>query len=281
MNVRALIYLTLLSISLVACEEKMVFVPDNPGPPPTDKVVLIEELTGATCPNCPKGAAALASILEQFEGTVVGVGIHGEQQAEPVPNLSIYDFRNPAAAAVEASFSPFLGKPSAVINRIKFENQDFLAITGTDTWSTFVESELQRPNELNVFPNVSYDQESRQINLEVVVNGVESITGDYSLTVYLTQSHIIDAQEDVSDIILDFEFNHVLMDAMTNPLGDSFFTGTINNGDILSREYTYTLPDNPQDGLWIPEDMEIIAFITNVDIEDPRVIQASKAYLIE
>ncbi len=281
MNFRTFIYLGLLLVFLSSCEEKMVFVPDNPGPPETDKVVLIEELTGATCPNCPKGAAALASILEQFEGAVIGVGIHGEQQAEPVPNLSIYDFRNPAAAAVEASFSPFLGKPSAVINRVKFENQDFLAITGTDTWSTFVETELDRPNEMNVFPNLSYDPVTRQIDLDVVVNGVESITGDFSLTVYLTQSHIIDAQEDVSDIILDFEFNHVLMDAMTNPLGDSFFTGTINNGDILSRQYSYTLPENPQDGLWIPEDMEVIAFITNVDIEDPRVIQAAIVHLQE
>ncbi len=272
-----LVFLFILSALFISCEEVMVNVPD-PKPPETEKIVLVEELTGATCPNCPKGAAALESILEFFEGSVVAVGIHGVQQAAPVPNLSKYDFRNPAAVELEESFAPFLGKPSAVINRVKFDDQQFVAITGTDVWSNYVEQELQRASELNLFIAADYDTNTRAIDIEVTVNGVRDLVGDYLITVLITQSHIIDAQEDVSEIIEEFEFNHVLMDAVTDPLGDPFRT-EITPGEIITQNYTYTLPE--EDGLWVAEDMEIVAFVHNVDVDDSRVIQANMIKLSE
>ncbi len=56
-------------IILLSCEEIPIIIAD-PVIPDSEKVVLIEELTGASCPNCPKGSAAIENILTKFPGRV-------------------------------------------------------------------------------------------------------------------------------------------------------------------------------------------------------------------
>ena len=66
----------LIIMSLSRCEEKMVIIP--PYEPPTgNKVVLVEDLTGARCPNCPVGSAKLELLEEKYNHKIVIVGIHG------------------------------------------------------------------------------------------------------------------------------------------------------------------------------------------------------------
>jgi hypothetical protein len=48
-----------ISVSFFTCTEIPIQLKD-PVIPESDRVVLIEELTGASCPNCPKGSAAIA-----------------------------------------------------------------------------------------------------------------------------------------------------------------------------------------------------------------------------
>lgn len=277
MNVKY--YILLVAVVFFSCRDDNMVTPD-PTTSTAQNIILVEKLTGASCPNCPKGAETIESLVQQFDGSVIAVSVHGVQQAAPLPNMSIHDFRNPAAVEIEESFVPFLGKPSVVINRVQFEDQNFMAITGTSTWQSYIEQELNRPEEINLFQNVSYNELSRRIDVELTVTGIEDLLGDYFVTVLLTQSHIVDAQNELSSIIEDFEFNHVLMDAISNPLGDPLST-SISMDNAIQKSFSYTLPEEDGKGLWIAEDMEIVAFIENVDPADARIIQASKINVVE
>jgi hypothetical protein len=69
-------------IFFLSCEEVTIPITDVVIEP-TEKVVLIEELTGAKCPNCPKGTKAIENILSKYPDNVIAVGIHGSFLAEP------------------------------------------------------------------------------------------------------------------------------------------------------------------------------------------------------
>jgi len=102
-----------------ACEEQMVVIPIDPTIT-SGKVVLVEELTGVSCPNCPAGSARLEGMLQTFPNNLVVVGIHGGFLAEPVSD-SKYDLRSDAGVHLDQFLKDYLGKPSAYFNRLRYE----------------------------------------------------------------------------------------------------------------------------------------------------------------
>ena len=50
-----------------------------------DKVVLIEELTGVRCPNCPDGHQEVETILANNPGRVLAVAVHTPFLGQPFP----------------------------------------------------------------------------------------------------------------------------------------------------------------------------------------------------
>ncbi len=264
----------LLSIVFISCEEQMVPIPEFTVPE-TNKVVLIEELTGVSCPNCPRGVAAIEAILTKFEGLVVTYGVHGELQSEPKSN-SKYDFRNEDAFELEIFLLPFWGKPSAAINRVFFEGEDNATTTSVDLWSSFVEDELTKPQQLDIAVNSDYNEGTRTATINIGVTTLAAISESIQLNVAITESNLIDPQDDVNTTIEDFVHKHVLKDMLTQILGDEIGRDVSAN-ESLTKSYSYTVPAE-LNGEWLVENMEIIAFVTSTN-HDGEVLQAGSIHL--
>lgn len=261
------------AITIYSCNEIMLNIED-PVIPESDRVVLIEELTGASCPNCPKGSAAIEFILSQFPGKVAVVGIHGDFLSQPIKDKSKYDFRNQKAKDLENWLKPWYGKPAATTNRILTEDpQEPYAISSPDLWYAEVAKELQKPHQMNILLAVDYDENKRTIDLDVSVIPLVDLAGNYNISVYLTESDIIDAQSNGSEYVEDYEHKHVLMDMMTNATGDSFGTNLKANDVIKKKFPTYTLP--VREGLFNPEKMEVVVMVSKSDVGVRDVVQAA------
>lgn len=261
------------AITIYSCNEIMLNIED-PVIPESDRVVLIEELTGASCPNCPKGSAAIEFILSQFPGKVAVVGIHGDFLAQPIKDKSKYDFRNQKAKELENWLKPWYGKPAATTNRILTEDpQEPYAISSPDLWYAEVAKELQKPHQMNILLAVEYDESKRTIDLDVSVIPLVDLAGNYNVSVYLTESDIIDAQSNGSEYVDDYEHKHVLMDMMTNATGDSFGSNLKANEVIKKKFPTYTLP--VREGLFNPEKMQVIVMVSKSDVGVRDVVQAA------
>ncbi len=265
---------------LFSCEEVPIIVPDaNIQQEDTTvtikKVVLLEELTGASCPNCPAGTAALEGIFAVFEERVVSTAIHGKFLAQPT-SKSMYDFRNDDAKDLENFLAPFLGKPAAAIDRVFFEDQTFMTVDDTGLWQSFVQKRLQEPALLSIELSSNYNESERKANVTVNITAVEDILGFIKLSVIVNENHIIDAQSDQGEIIDDYEHNHVMREMLTSISGDVLGEGILI-GDSITRNFSYSVPAQ-NGGEWIPENMEIIAFVTASNMNN-QVIQATKTYL--
>ncbi|MFZ1703266.1 MAG: Omp28-related outer membrane protein [Saprospiraceae bacterium] len=261
---------------LISCEEIPINIHDVIIEP-TEKIVLIEELTGAKCPNCPKGTKVVENILHKYPKNVIAVGIHGSFLAEPVRSGDP-DLRNEDAKNLENWFKPWFGKPSASVNRI-VENIEYYVNDVPDLWESLVEDELEKPLQLNLFMDVKFDQNSRKIDIEVAVNPLDDLTGDYNISIYVLESHIITAQANGSEIIEEYEHNHVLRKTVTNFSGD-FFGNNLSKNQILKKNYSYILPAE-EGKLNIAENSSIVAFIHKSGSSVRDVIQATSKYLIE
>ena len=274
-QINKIIVLVIVAITIFSCNEIMLNIED-PVIPDSGRIVLIEELTGASCPNCPKGSAALENIIAKYPGKVAVVGIHGQFLAEPIKDKSKYDFRNEKAKELENWFKPWYGKPAATINRILTEDDaEPYAISSPDLWLAEVEKELLKPHQMNILLAVDYNESNRTIDLDVTVIPLVDLVGNYNISVYLTESDIIDAQSNGAVYVDDYKHKHVLMDMMTNATGDSFGSNLRANEVIKKKYPTYTL--TVKEGLHKPENMEVIVMVSKSNPGERDVIQAAHA----
>jgi len=266
---------------IISCEEKEVVIPEFV-PIDTGKTVYVEELTGVKCPNCPTGSARLESILLNYPDNMIVVGIHGIDLASPISGLSKYDFRNEDAADLEIFLKDFLGKPSAYFNRVRYEELgDLWGNPAPSQWENFVDQELEKPQVMEVSIIKSYNEDTRELEVTVAVLPLEDLSGEFKVTILLTESEIVDAQDDKneSEIVLDYVHNHVLRDVITTFNGDAFASSLTKDAGV-SKNYVYTIP-NDVEGLWRPEHLEIVAFIANTEGESEEVLQAASEHVLD
>lgn len=273
------LYPTIALITIIifwACEEIPIKLAD-PFIPASDRVVIIEDLAGASCPNCPKGNTAIENIINKFPGRVAAVGIHGDFLSKPTAK-SKYDFRNPKAKDLENWFKPWFGKPSASINRVPDEN-DLLMTALPDLWQAAVEKELQKPHALNILPDIQYDNVTGKIDIELAAIPLSNLPGNYNISIYLTESGIIDAQTNGPVIVEDYKHNHVLRDMITKFDGDSF-ASNMKKSDIVRKTYTYTIFPAAKT-LWNATNMQVVIIIHHNEPKDKSVVQAYYRKLIK
>ncbi len=268
--------ITLLVFIFSACEEQMIPVP----PPPEiaeGRVMLIEEMTGVGCVPCFGAAEILESFLETNKGSIVAYGVHGDILSDPV-DQSTYDFRLPDAIDI-IQILQVTGKPAAAFNRtILNENTGRRVQANPPTWQAFVDTELQKQQVVEIRLLSTFNEETRQAEIDVSVIPLEPISGELALHVKISESHLIDSQSSPNGIVLDFEHNHVLKTSASASQGDLLVTDAVA-GESYAKKYFYSLPDELNEE-WTAENMEIIAFVTAKD-RNGEVQQAAQVHMME
>ena len=270
----SILFFTLIISS--CCNELPVEIPKFT-PPETDKVVLIEELTGVSCINCPDGATVIRNMEQKYKGQVISIAIHAGSLSDTL-KTSKYDLRCEDGINLEKSWS-YLGKPAAAIDRVIFEEPD-IPVSGYTSWQTYVEEEFKKENVLSITTTTEYDTVTRKLEVYVSMIPLVDLAGNFKLNVALTESHIIDAQtlRDGS-VKEDYEFDNVLRDMITPWDGQSIGSG-LKKDDIIIKSFSYTLPED--ENLWKAENIKVVAFVTGGEESDMRpVLNASESKIIE
>jgi len=268
-------FLTIISCLIIfSCEEKeRVIVPFVPS---GNRVALLEEFTGVGCTNCPKGSREIASLLTQFPDNLVAVSIHAGFFADTsIFNFGQYDLRTEEGEFLYGYLGPNQGYPAGVVDRTPRTGNMQI---GLQQWASAINNDIQIPPSIEIAITRTYDPGSHQLIVTIDGIGKENVTADLRLSVMLTESGIVDAQDDkeaTPNIVLNYVHNHVLRDMLTPAAGEPFAT-SIATGEKFSRNYTTTLNHE-----WVPENMEIVAFVSAVNGNSFPVVQATHIHLTE
>lgn len=251
----------------MGCNELPVELPDTPIPK-TGKVILLEDVTGVGCSNCPRAAKRLEEIKALYPEQVIILGIHGTQQTEPYTE-SAYDFRNEDAIFMEEHLRPFLGKPAVAFNRRQFPDEQNLSLSNRAQFQPKAEELLTEEQTVSIATRVD-TVDNRTIEIYTGITPLLDMQGDYYISVMIAESGIIDYQldADYGGYNPEYVHNHVLRDIVTQPLGQSIGSA-IEKNKTINRSWTYDL--HPE---WDMSNIEIIVAITNQKNGSKEVLQA-------
>lgn len=240
---------------------------------PDTKVVLIEDFTGAACPNCPDAHIAIEDAYTAYPGQVVAIAeynyfadpLYIEQNMITNEALLLNDYLGPA-----------IGWPASIIDRTDFTDNNYLPELPANV-VPYVGDQATITPPCNISITNTFDEATRQLDVEIRIDYTSTVTDANNLSISLIESGIIAAQVDdnVGGEVEDYEHNHVLRKMLTN------FSGTsLPEENIAGRwyifNYSYTIPAN-----WNADNMAVVAFVHNIAPEDKVVLQAAEAHVTE
>lgn len=251
------------------CKEKDILIPTIKA---GSRRVLVEEITGVNCTNCPKGARELRSIQEQVgEDKLILIAVHsGGNLSEPIPE-SKYDLQTQKGYQMVAVIGQLSGIPSAAIGRRFFPDQG--SEFSIPTWASKISDEFKYDFHFDLFVNNTYDPSSRKLDVKVNMSPDSTLAAGHRLTVVITQDSIIDAQNDNSVIYPNYVHRHVLRDIISRVDGDPI-DEPLKAGAQITKNYSVTL-----DSTWDAKHCTVVAYVHGSGVPDKVVVQAAEAHV--
>lgn len=221
---------------------------------PQNKKILLEEFTGIHCGNCPDGHAMAKKLQIAKPGEVFIIAIHAGHYSEP--GLDQADLRTEDGIEIH-DFFPISGYPSGMINRTKYEGK---YVINRSLWSRHAKGINSETAPVNLMIKCEYDDFYEEISITVNGYWVEDSPSDSArLSVALLQNNI-QAYQAGSGIGNEYMHQHVLRDYITDAFGDLIETN--KKGEYFTATYTYKLPEDYRGVVVVPEQLELIAFVT-------------------
>jgi len=238
----------------------------------SDRVVLVEDFTGASCTNCPGAASTLESLLEKYPNNLIVIGVHSRFLALPAKSGDPY-FWTPEAEEIEKFLGGWDGKPEAAFNRRLFPNEKKIRIGKPDTWTSFLEQELAIAPKVDLNIKVTFDTVTRNVHIVLKTKALNAITSKLNIHVALTESNILADQKSLTGILSPYTHNHVLRKLITPTAGEKIADQLDLNG-IVEKSYDFVLPVDAV--LWQADRCSVIAYVSE-DENSKYILQAAES----
>jgi hypothetical protein len=241
---------------------------------PDAQKILLEDLTGFRCTNCPQAHDIADQLSELYGDQLIVVGIHCSFQfAFPTgatPDDPYHtDFRTPAGDEYYEFFgNP--GLPTGSINRLIIDNSRLVPYSA---WAETIDPMIGNTAPANVDVSInSYNSDSRTVDFEVNMSITETLEpGQYFMTAYLVEDSIFDWQLNAGVNVENYLHRHVLRDNVNGTWGSLAFDNG-NAGQENSLSFQYTL-----DEAWKSEHCEIVAYLYHGETRE--IVQVDKAFI--
>ena len=241
---------------------------------PYKRNVIIEEYTGVYCGYCPDGHRIANELAAKYQDRLFVLNIHTGGYA----NDASIDFRTEDGNIIGAKVSSF---PTGNVNRLANK------AVGRDTWSLYVEQQVEQMAECNVAGQVVIDKDARKATVTVeVYYTANSVSETNYLNVVMLQDNIIAYQNGSylnPDQVVGNQYRHMhaFRDAITPTWGEDIAPTTA--GTFITKTYEYDIPSKIGSFDVNIDDLEFVAFVTETKNEDESttpVLNANKLHYI-
>lgn len=234
--------------------------------PHSDKVVLLEEFTGARCVNCPNGAEAVHAMLESdaFKGRLVAVSLYPSQMVSLTTPINV-DLRTEAATDYFSAYDgPSKGLPSAMFDRTPYQGS--VLQTTVASWSSVVSAMLAGTAPVTINLDADFDDSSRELTINYDVAYDEPVNEEVCMQLYVIENGIVSRQSSTTGTLQNYVNNHVLRTAANGTWGESLGANHLPTTHSLGNA-TVTL-----DAGWKAENIQVVGFVYRAS--DRTVLQA-------
>lgn len=230
---------------------------------PTNKNVVLEELTGIHCGYCPDGHKKAQQLSDDNPGRVVVLNIHTGSYASPGSGEP--DFRTAGGDYIGGLFSVG-GYPTGAVNRTSFSGSPVM--DSRSAWAGNAFTVLSESSPVNVGANANLDigGQIATVNVEAYYTAMGPGSSN-NMHVILVQDNIPGPQSGASSwnptqILPNGDYNHMHMfrHNITPNAGDPIATIAATN--LFQNTYSYTIPNDYTNVAVNINDLHVAVFVS-------------------
>jgi len=229
---------------------------------PSNKNVILEEYTGIHCVYCPDGHKRANLLADANPGRFFPINIH--QGGYATPGSGEPDFRTQWGNSL-AGQTGLTGYPAGTINRRVFSGS--ATALGRGNWEAAANIVKAEPSCVNIAAQstIDFDTRALTVNVEVYYTGNSNTSTNY-INVALLQDNIMGPQTGgetyYPEMVEDGQYRHMhmLRHLLTGQWGEEISSTTA--GTFVSKQYTYTIPEQLNGVEYRLNDLQVIVFIT-------------------
>jgi hypothetical protein len=276
-------FLIIVGLFMVACEETPPFIDYSEPivllndttyvvsdiPASEDKRVLVEDLSGVRCVNCPDANATAKSILAKNTGRVVVLTLfpislkiyttpyEGEDTlvSEDAENIMTQIMQTPT------------GLPSGAIDRKKYSGEPSITMS-EKKWEKYVNDQITLKSKANLTLKVVGEEDKRKITANVKVVFTEAYASPVYLTLMIVEDDIESKQLTRAGEVETYIHHHVLRKCVT-PYNGLQLATSLEKGRVFEKGFEIFIPEK-----YNFKNCSIVALINQNDPDNKEIIQA-------
>lgn len=247
----------------------------NQTPVPQDQNVLIEDITGVRCPNCPDAAKVAHDLIDEFPTRVAVSTIHPNilrTLTTPITD----DFRTEEGTLIvrEILGEP-TGLPQGAINRIFFDGSATLT-SSEDSWRGKTQTVLAQKSKANLELEVTENKNQKVVSVNCKSTFLEDQSVPVRLTVQVVESHLVSKQKTAKGVLDGYEHNFVLREIITPYYGIKLGQSLPKKNQVFEKGVTINI--RPE---WEYKNCTIIVMINRFGESNREIVQVAKYDLKE
>jgi hypothetical protein len=267
-------FLSLVLIMSQGCEETPPFIDftnevvtdtgyvDSSSVMAQHKIVLIEDVTGVRCVNCPTAAKKIKDIIAaKSEDSVIAMALYpwptntNSLFNNTAPYENFPQMANDIGSQLVESIGIPQGLPSGYVDRFDFGASE--KPKALSAWSTLVDQRLRDKTPVNI--TIGKTLTGRRMTIDANLLYTANVRGSHKVAVYLTEDHVISKQKTPSGDLDNYEHNHAVRYSFDLSVGGTL-PGSLFKGKAYKKHYEYELPADSEVKL---ENCHVVCVVTD------------------
>ncbi len=233
------------------------------------KKVLLFDVTGVRCNNCPRAAELAKSIAADNPNRVEILALYPNAGSLTFP-WDGHDTLNTTDADQLIGTKPS-SLPKGMVDNIIYNGS---VLIDELAWGAAVNQQLQKTTPINIEIKTSWlnSEDKARLQVKAIANKATNLNTNWIFAVF--EDDIIGKQSDsrLSTGYDDFyKHNHVLRQVVGSPFGDPVFTGSTNAG--LTREKHVFIPRIKK---WNADNLHIMVWVMDADTKEILHVESAK-----
>lgn len=255
---KQLFYCLIILSGLSACEEVPPYIDFTvPAVPLTDstyinsnvpaaqhKAVLLEDITGVRCQNCPSAALKANDIVTQkTEDSVVVVALYPDIAAISnftTPYSGVPRLTTEYSKQITETIKIPGGLPNGYVDRTIFAGRLDPVISPLD-WINFVNERLKLKTPVNISITKSIKDTTLKVKIKLEYNASVNSGVTHKYSIFLIENGIVSSQLKPNGTDPNYVHNHALRYAFGNATGNAL-TESLVAGRTFIKEFVYETP---------------------------------------
>jgi hypothetical protein len=237
------------------------------------KKVLLFDVTGVRCNNCPKAAVLAKNLARTAAGRVEVVALYPQTPMSLTFPWAGFDTMSTIEAdQIATAMGGITSLPLGAVDQVAFNGSKLL---NTSDWGAAVTAQLGKTSPFNLSIKSTWKSADGKSRVEIKAVANAAITSNYKWVVAITENGVKSKQSDQDapgGMVDDYEHEHALRGAVGSTLGSDINSAAVSAGYV--REKHFYLVPKPK---WVASNCDVVVWI--YDANTKEVVQVEKVSL--